>query len=98
MKREHIIAEIKRTAAQNAGVPLGVRRFLTETGISQNVWAGKYWLRWSDALREAGFAPNARTEGYTDDDLLEKLALYTREIGHVPTGRERNRSGLTKVL
>lgn len=55
MTREQILSEIKRTAALNGGIPVGVRRFFAETGISQNVWSGKYWLRWSDALREAGF-------------------------------------------
>lgn len=93
MTREQIIAEIKRTAALNGGVPVGVRRFLSETGISQNVWAGKFWLRWSDALREAGFSPNDFETGYTDDDLLELLAGYTRELGHIPSGRELKMKG-----
>jgi hypothetical protein len=33
MDKEHILQEIKRTAAANDGVPLGWRRLFAETGI-----------------------------------------------------------------
>lgn len=54
MDKEGIIAEIRRTAAENGGAPLGQERFERETGISVGVWRGRYWLRWSQALEEAG--------------------------------------------
>ncbi|GEM_PF-1787968 len=34
MDRQHIIDEIRRTAAANDGIALGWRRFTEETGIS----------------------------------------------------------------
>jgi len=46
--KQHIIDEIKRTAEANDGVPLGIGRFLKETGIKKSDWEGKYWVRWSD--------------------------------------------------
>lgn len=41
--------EIGRTAKANGGDPLGRERFLTDTGIKQSDWYGKYWIRWGDA-------------------------------------------------
>jgi len=58
MTREQIIAEIRRTATDNGGVPLGRGRFYSETGIKESDWSGKYWARWSEAVAEAGFRPN----------------------------------------
>src|SRR5207237_1245921 len=52
--RDTILAEIRRTAAENAGKPLGMARFRDETGIRPEDWEGRYWARWSDAIREAG--------------------------------------------
>lgn len=40
MNKEHIISEIKRTAEENGGVPLGKDRFLKETGIKFSDWYG----------------------------------------------------------
>ena len=56
--KAHMLDEIERTAEANGGRALGRQRFYAETGIKETDWSGKYWVRWSDALREAGFAPN----------------------------------------
>jgi hypothetical protein len=86
--KSHIITEIKRTARMNGGNPLGRDRFQAETGIKTSDWTGKYWARWSDALVEAGYEPNALVGPRDEDDLLESLALFTRELGHFPVDNE----------
>jgi hypothetical protein len=40
MDKEHIIAEIQRTAAANGGRPLGRLRFEGATGIKPQDWYG----------------------------------------------------------
>jgi hypothetical protein len=51
--KQHIIDEIKRTAAANGGIALGLARFEAETGIATRDWHGKHWATWSDAIVEA---------------------------------------------
>jgi len=58
MNKQHIIDEIIRTTKENNNIPLGHRKFETETGIKKADWFGKYWSKWSDAIKEAGFVPN----------------------------------------
>lgn len=88
MNKEHILSEIKRTAEANGGVPLGRGTFLAETGIKESDWIGRLWVRWGDALREAGFEPNKLQEAYSDDILMEKFIALTRELGHFPVSAE----------
>lgn len=82
--KQHILGEIKRTAAANDGVPLGSRRFATETGIAERDWKGKVWARWSDALREAGFAPNELTKAHGEEALLTRFADLSVRLGQLP--------------
>lgn len=84
MNKQHILEEIKRTAEANGGIPLGRSRFFQETGIKEYDWLGKLWVRWSDAVKEAGFAPNKMTAAYNDKVLIEKLIVLMRELGHFP--------------
>jgi hypothetical protein len=50
MTKEEILNEIRRTAKENSGKPLGQNRFLKETGINPYDW-GKYWARFGDAQK-----------------------------------------------
>jgi hypothetical protein len=98
MDKDEIIKEIKRTAKANGGVPLGWRRFEAETSIKFHDWFGRFWTRWGDAVREAGFEPNRMKEAYDDEVLLEKLALLTQRLKRVPTNgdlRLASKSDLT---
>lgn len=84
MNKHHILSEIKRTAAENGGTPLGTRAFVTKTGIKHGDWFGKHWRSWGDAVREAGFEPNILTPKISEEYLLERYALLARELGRAP--------------
>lgn len=88
MTKQEIIDEIKRTAMQNGGVPLGAAKFFSITGIKESTWVGKYWARWSDAVREAGFIPNKMKEGYDSVALIEILVPLIRKLGRFPTAND----------
>ena len=84
MTKEHILSEIARTAKSNGGTPFGANRFFTETGIREADWRGKYWVRWGDAVREAGLTPNEWIEGYSDSFVIDNYIKLARELGHLP--------------
>lgn len=84
MDKQQILDEIRRTAKANGGVPLGRSRFEQETGIRYGDWWGKHWARWNEAVQEAGFAPNALQDAFSDETLLEKLAALIRDLGRFP--------------
>lgn len=58
MKRKQILPEIKRMALSNGGRPPGTQALGRECGMRKSDWYPHIWLRWSDALAEAGYAPN----------------------------------------
>ncbi|HEV2207918.1 MAG TPA: GIY-YIG nuclease family protein [Verrucomicrobiae bacterium] len=88
MTKHHILSEIKRTAQANGGIPLGRLKFFTQTGIKQSDWRGVHWVRWNDAILEAGFTPNQKTTAYDDEWLIAKLVSFGRELGHFPVSAE----------
>ncbi len=53
MTKEHILAQIRRLAAE-LGSPPGRRTFQDATGVREGDWFGVHWARWGDALAEAG--------------------------------------------
>jgi hypothetical protein len=88
MTKEQILAEIARTAAANDGVALGRDRFFQETGIKDSDWLGKHWVRWSDAVKEAGCVPGSWNSPLEESELLEAYAGLVRELGHIPVAAE----------
>jgi Meiotically up-regulated gene 113 len=85
MDKERIIAEIRRTAEENGGVPLGYRSFGDVTGISMSHWRGRYWRGWSEALQEAGFAPNRPLDPHGREALALALTKLAAKLGRFPT-------------
>lgn len=67
---------------------MGRRRFLTETGIRESDWSGRFWTKWNDAIREAGYEPNAKQAAFESGQILENLASLVRELGHYPVTAE----------
>jgi hypothetical protein len=85
--KDQILGEIRRTANENGGKPLGTVRFENETGIKPYDW-GKYWSRFGDALQDAGFAPNTLNTSYDDEYILGKWVALARELQRFPTSRD----------
>ncbi len=84
MTKDEILDTI-RTLAAARGKPPGAQIMRSEAGIRPCDWAGKYWARWSDAVREAGFAPNSWKYRYNEAYMLERFARLIRDMGRVPT-------------
>ena len=89
MERAQIVEAIRRTAVDNDGVPLGRMRFERETGIKESEWSGRYWARWSEAVKEAGFEPQPMQEAYSIVDVVASLVEMVDALGKWPTNAER---------
>jgi hypothetical protein len=92
-KKQLIVSEIRRTAEANRGIPLGQINFSKATGIKISDWRGKLWLRWSDAVRSAGFEPNKMAHAYPEKFLFDSVIALMRELGHFPTAPELQQKG-----
>lgn len=88
MKKQHVLDEIGRTAVLNDGIVLGRERFFQETGIKESDWLGKFWARWGDAVKEAGFVPNKLNAPLEETALLESYIALIRELGYLPVVSE----------
>lgn len=87
ISKEDILQEIRRTANENNGVPLGQKAFTKETGINPYYWT-QYWARFSDALREAGLPANKWKTAYPDELLIEEMIGMIRKFKRYPTLNE----------
>ncbi len=91
--REQIISEIQRIALENDGNAPGIRAFERATGVKESDWFPHIWLRWGEAVVEAGYAPNLFQTRTSDRVLIEKYIGLARELGHVPvTGEIRRKA------
>jgi hypothetical protein len=88
MNREEIISAIQNYAKKNDGNAPGQEQFSRLTGVTPSSWRGRIWLRWSDALIEAGFQPNQMAQALDSELLLSKLAFLTRKYRRLPTEPE----------
>jgi hypothetical protein len=84
MTKRQILSEIKRLSREYDGKPPGLRRFESETGIKRSEWYPKLWLRWSDAVNEAGFTSNKLDVAYKKEDLILFYIELIRELGSFP--------------
>lgn len=93
LSKEKILDEIKRTAEENGGIPLGMARFEQQTGIKPYDWK-KYWARFGEAQQEAGLSPNSLQGAYDNEFLFEKVISVIRKLQKFPTydelGVEKN--------
>ena len=84
VNKEKIIEEIKRTAKENGGTPLGIGKFEQETGIKIYDWQ-KYQPRFGDAQKDAGFSPNKLNTSLNIDFMMGKIINLVRKMGKIPT-------------
>jgi hypothetical protein len=91
MDKPHILAEISRIALANDGKAPGREKFERESGIKMSEWYPHLWLRWGDALQEAGFAPNKLVTALSSDIIVEKYIELIRELGRLPLDGEVRR-------
>ncbi len=88
MEKRQVIGEIQRIASANNGQPPGRERFEQESGIRVADWYPHLWLRWGDALQEAGFRPNHLAAKLDRSLILDRYASLVRELGRVPLAAE----------
>jgi hypothetical protein len=79
-----IITKIRDIALLDGKAP-GREKFQAQTGIKPHVWRGRIWRNWTDALVEAGFAPNEYQAALADDDLLRFVAEISKMLGRFPS-------------
>jgi len=91
MNRQQILAEIKRVAFSNGGRPPGTQALGRECGMRKSDWYPHMWLRWSDALAEAGYAPNTFQTRTSDETLFKKYIELVRELRRLPIEGEIRR-------
>lgn len=91
MNRQQIVAEINRIALENDGRPPGRQAFERATGIKMSEWYPHVWLRWGEALAEAGHSPNELQTKASDGVLIEKYIGLIRELGKIPVAGEIKR-------
>jgi hypothetical protein len=95
--REHILSEIRRLTKANNGNPPGTQAFERETSIRESEWRGRYWARWGDAVKEAGFEPNLLIQRTETSVILRKLCDAVRHYGKIPTNAELRLYGRTRA-
>ncbi len=92
MKKQEIISKLKRIAQESDGKAPGFQRFSTLTGLRKSDWYPNLWLRWGDAILEAGCQPNEYNLSYDSSVLISKYIDLIRELNRFPIeGELRNK-------
>ncbi|NOT46885.1 MAG: GIY-YIG nuclease family protein [Acidobacteria bacterium] len=84
MDKKFILDKIKMIAIENGGKAPGFQVFTRSSGIQKSDWYPHIWLRWSDALKDAGLEANEFNARSSDDEVFGKYAQFVREIGRMP--------------
>ena len=82
--KAHILSEIRRIAKANGGKAPGRYALKSQSGVKESDWYPHIWLRWSNALLDAGYAPNQFQTKTSDELLMQAYIGLIRELGRVP--------------
>ncbi len=93
--KRHILDEIKRLAIALGGKAPGSMVFERETGIKKHDWYPDLWLRWGDAVVEAGCVPNKLQTAISDEVLIQSYVSLIRELKRLPVDGEVRRKSKT---
>lgn len=83
-----ILSKIRQIAANNGGKAPGAARFEAATGVKRHEWQGKIWRNWSDAIVEAGFAPNVLQGAWDEEEILQIITEISKAIGRFPSSSD----------
>ena len=83
-EKQQILDLVRQFAAQNGGKAPGSQRFQSLTGIGKSEWYPKLWLRWGDALREAGLHGNSFSRSLGHELLIQRYIELIRELRRFP--------------
>lgn len=83
--KQQILSEIQRLAAIYDG-RLSIRKFCEESGIKEHQMLGVHWVRWNDALTDAGIkTTNSFFQPRIEDTaVIEALAQLIQRSGKWP--------------
>src|SRR5437868_9364735 len=97
--KQEILETIKRLAQANGGKPPGREAFETSTGIKMHEWYPHIWLKWGDALIEAGYSPNQLQKAYSDETIILTFINLIRELKKIPVeGEVRRQCNIDKTF
>lgn len=85
--RAQILESIK-LIAKDEGKPPGMQKFQRITGIGKHSWYPNLWLRWGDALKDAGFSPQTLSQKIPASILAEHYVELIRKLGRIPLSGE----------
>jgi len=88
MDKRRILDAIKQLAETNGGIPPGRTAIESNAGITMSDWYPHFWVRWGEALIEAGFAPNQLQGAYSEELIIQKFIELTRELKKIPVDGE----------
>lgn len=95
MDKREILDAIKRMAIANGGKAPGRLAFERETGIRRCDWYPHLWLRWGEALVEAGYSANRLQTAISKEVVIQKFIDLASELGRIPVEGETRRKAKT---
>lgn len=99
MDKSQILETIRRLAIENGGKAPGSALVQSQTGIRKADWYPNLWVRWGDALIDAGYAPNQFQTATSNEVLIRSYITLTRELQRLPvTGELRRKAHEDKAF